>query len=108
MSTNRFLKRNPLVLEHSPQNDQLRQELLNMRFEYEKLFNIFQRETQETSRLKVELDKEKEFKHLLEAKLAEFENVADLKEIEVVLIKKLRADNKKFQETIDIKSIEIK
>ena len=88
MSTNRFLKRNPPGLEHSPQNDQLRQELLNMRFEYEKLFNIFQRETQETSRLKGELDKEKELKHLLEAKLAEFETVADLKEIEVVLIKR--------------------
>ena len=51
-----------------------------MRFEYEKLFNFYQRETQETSRLKGELDKEKELKHLLEAKLAEFEKVAEFKE----------------------------
>ena len=70
---NRSLKRRPPGFDHSPQNDQFRQELLNMRFEYEKLFNFYQRETEETSRLKAELVKEKELNEMLEANLVEFE-----------------------------------
>ena len=83
-------------LDRSVQNDYLRQELLKMRFEYEKLFNFYQSETEEKIRLQEELVKESKLKQNLEAELVDFENRVNLKENEVIHFKKLMAENKKL------------
>ena len=109
MYHNRTLKKSPPPgFENSPQNDLLRHKLLNMRFEYEKLFSFYQKETNDASRLKAELVKETELNQMLQAKIVEFERIVNLKETEVVLVKKLKADNTKLQETVEIKSIGVK
>jgi hypothetical protein len=79
-----------------------------MRFEYEKLFSFYQKETNDASRLKAELVKETELNQMLQAKIVEFERIVNLKETEVVLVKKLKANNKTLQEAVEIKSIEVK
>ena len=84
-------------LDCSVQNDYLRQELLNVRFEYERLFNFYQSETEEKTRLQEELVKESKLKLKIEAELVDFENRVNLNEYEVIRIRKLRAENKKLQ-----------
>jgi hypothetical protein len=44
---------------------------------------------------------------MLQAKIVEFERIVNLKETEVVLAKKLKADNKKLQETVEMNLLKL-
>ena len=94
--------------DYSPQNNYLRQELLNTRNEYVKLHSFYQLELEARSKLESELNEEKLLVADLKAEIDELHEKAYLKEEKGNLSKKIKSENRNLQEKYENKCIELK
>ena len=79
-----------------------------MRSEYERLFNLYNIETQVTSALKEELLTEINLKNELNSKLADALEGFDMKDGKESEAKKLKSEKRLFEEKFENKCLEIK
>ena len=89
-------------------NEYLRFELLNMRSEYEKLFNFYKAETEQKLILESELNVERELKKDLEVKLAQANQDLNLKETAKSESKKHKAELQTLKVQFENKCLEFK
>ena len=83
-------------------NQYLNQEILNMRSEYERLFNLYNIETQVTSALKEELLTEINLKNELNSKLADALEGLDMKDEKECEAKKLKSEKGFLRKSLKI------